>query len=383
MPLPAFLDQFAAVPDPRVDRTKLHGLLDILVIALCAILCGAEGWEDIEEFGRAKETWLREQLDLALPHGIPSHDTFRRVFARINPEAFRRAFLAWTQQLRVKSHGEVIALDGKTLRHSFDTQTGQAPLHMVTAWATQNRLVLAQLPVSQKSNEIPAFPALLSLLDVRDCVVTIDAMGCQKEIARTIIDQGGDYVLALKGNQPTLEEAVQLFFEDGQENGFGPYPVRACRSVEKDHGRIETRPYWLVEAIDWLDGKEAWAGLRSIGRVERKRRVGEESSVEVSYFISSLGGSVGKFAGAVRGHWGIENGEHSILDVTFEEDARRIRRDHAPENLAVLRHVALNLLRRETTLKRGVRGRMKRAGWNEEYLLRVLTGGEPGGERGR
>jgi predicted transposase YbfD/YdcC len=381
MPLPAFLDTFAAVPDPRVDRTKLHSLLDILVISLCAVLCGAEGWEDIEEFGRAKETWLRERLGLALPNGIPSHDTFRRVLARIHPDAFRRAFLAWTGQLRVKSHGEVIALDGKTLRHSFDTLTGQAPLHMVTAWATDNRLVLAQLPVNQKSNEIPAFPALLSLLDVRDCVVTIDAMGCQKEIARQIIDQGGDYLLALKANQPTMEEGVRLFFEDGREHGFGSHPVRGSRSVEKDHGRIETREYWMTEAIDWLDGKEAWAGVRSIGRVERKRRVGEAESVEVSYFISSLAGSVGRFAGAVRGHWGIENQEHYILDVTFEEDGSRIRRENAPENLAVLRHIALNLLQREVTLKRGVKGRMKRAGWDEEYLLRVLAGGERREER--
>ncbi len=275
----------------------------------------------------------------------------------------------------MKPQGEVIALDGKTLRHSFDTETGQAPLHLVSAWATENRLVLAQLPVEAKRNEIPAFPALLSLLDVRECVVTLDAMGCQKEIARQIIDQGGDYVLALKENQAGLEADVRLFFEDGIEHGFGAYPVLGSRSVEKDHGRIETRQSWLVEAIDWLAGKEAWKGLRSIGRVERTWKVGQEQSREVRYFISSVGGSVGKFAEAVRGHWGIENSAHYILDVTFEEDASRIRRENGPANLAVVRHLALNLLKRESTAKRGIKGRVKRAAWDEEYLLRVLTGG--------
>jgi predicted transposase YbfD/YdcC len=375
MPLPPFVDYFAALPDPRVDRTKLHGLLDILVIAVCAVICGAEGWEDIEEFGRAKEPWLREQLGLALQNGIPSPDTFRRVFARLDPEAFRRAFLAWATHLREPHKGEVLALDGKTLRHSFDTETGQAPLHLVTAWATENRLVLAQQPVAGKSNEITAFPALLALLDLHDSIVTIDAMGCQKGIARQIIHQGGDYVLALKENHPNLEEAVRLFFEDAREHGFDPYPVRCCREVEKEHGRLETRQYWLVEAIEWLDGKEAWAGLCSIGMVESQRRLGEKTSVEARYFLCSLSGSVGKFARAVRGHWGIENGEHYILDMTFDEDASRIRREHAPENFAVVRHLALNLVRREATSKRGVKGRVKRAAWDEEYLVRVLTSG--------
>ncbi len=373
MPLPAFVEPFASLPDPRIDRTKRHGLLDILVIALCAVICGAQGWEDIEEFGRAKETWLRQRLGLALPNGIPSHDTFRRVFARLDPEAFGRAFLAWTHQLRVKRKGEVIALDGKTLRHSFDTAAGQAPLHLVSAWASENRLVLGQIKVADKSNEIPAFPALLSLLDIKDCVVTIDAMGCQREIARQIIDQGGDYLLALKENQGTLHEGVRLFFEDAREHGFGAYPARYCRTVEKDHGRIETRQCWMVEAIDWLDGREAWAGLHSIGMVESQRRIGEKTSIEVRYFISSVTRSVGRFARAVRGHWGIENSEHYILDVAFDEDACRIRRENGPENFATLRHIALNHLKREPTTKRGVKARLRKAAWDEEYLLKVLA----------
>jgi predicted transposase YbfD/YdcC len=373
MSVSPFVEHFGALPDPRVDRTKRHLLLDILVIALCAVICGAEGWEDMEAFGRAKEPWLRERLGLALPHGIPSHDTFRRVFARLDPTAFGSAFCAWTQTLRLQTEGEVIALDGKTLRHSFDTAAGAAPIHLVTAWAAQNRLVLGQVPVADKSNEITAFPALLALLDLAGCTVTIDAMGCQKEIARQITEQGGDYVLALKGNQGTLHADVQLFFEDAQEHGFGTIPFRYHQTVEKDHGRIETRRYWLVEQIDWLDGKEHWAGLFSIGKVESRRRIGKETSREVRYFLCSVRRSVRKFARAVRGHWGIENSEHYILDMAFDEDACRIRRDHGPENFATLRHIALNLLRHEPTSRRGVKARLKQAAWDEDYLLHVLA----------
>lgn len=373
MSVSPFVEHFGALPDPRVDRTKRHCLLDLLVIALCAVLCGAEGWEDMEAFGRAKEPWLRERLGLALPNGIPSHDTFRRVFARLDPAAFGRAFFAWTQTLRLQTQGEVIALDGKTLRHSFDTAAGAAPIHLVTAWAATNRLVLGQVKVSDKSNEITAFPVLLALLDLHGCTVTIDAMGCQKDVARQITDQGGEYVLALKGNQGTLHADVRLFFEDAREHGFGTIPFRYHQTVEKDHGRIETRRYWLVEEIDWLDGREHWAGLQSIGMVESQRRIGEATSVEVRYFIRSGKSSVRKFARAVRGHWGIENSEHYILDMAFDEDACRIRREHGPENFATLRHIALNLLRHEPTSRRGVKARLKQAAWDDDYLLRVLA----------
>lgn len=373
MPLSPFVAHFATVPDPRVDRTKKHLLLDLLLIALLAVICGAEGWEDMETFGRAKERFLRERLGLPLPNGIPSHDTFRRVFARLDPQAFGRAFTAWTQTLRLTHDGEILALDGKTLRHSFDTAQGQAPIHLVTAWATNCRLVLAQLSVSDKSNEITAFPALLSLLDLDGCTVTIDAMGCQREIARQIIEQGGDYVLAVKENQPTLLENLRLFFDDVRVNGPGAHPVSAFRSVEKDHGRIETRTYCQTDAIDWLEGKEKWVGLCSIGMVEARRRIGEEESVERRYFISSLPRRVRRLAAAVRGHWGIENQEHYILDVAFREDACRIRRENAPVNLATLRHMALNLLQGEPTSKRGVKARLRQAGWDDDYLLRVLV----------
>jgi predicted transposase YbfD/YdcC len=370
-----FVEHFGSLPDPRVDRTKLHPLLDILVIAVCAVIAGAEGWEDIAEFGRLKERFFRERLGLELPHGIPSPDTFRRVLARVDPDAFGRAFLAWTQTLRVQTKGEILALDGKTLRHSFDTAAGQAAIHLVSAWAAQNRLVLAQVKVDDKSNEITAFPALLALLDLRECTVTIDAMGCQKEIARQIIAQGGDYVLALKGNQGQLFEAVREFFADATPQGFAGIRARHHETTEKDHGRIEKRSYWLVEKIDWLEGQEEWAGLRSIGMAESMRRIGEKVETEQRYFLCSSGGSARQFGRAVRHHWGIENGEHHVLDVSFDEDACRIRRENGAENFATLRHIALNLVRREPTATRGVKARLKRAGWDEEYLLRVLAPG--------
>jgi predicted transposase YbfD/YdcC len=371
-----FVAHFGALPDPRVERTKRHPLLDILVIAVCAVIAGAQGWEDMAEFGRLKEAFFRARLGLTLPHGIPSPDTFRRVIARLDPDAFGRAFLAWTQTLRLQTQGEVIALDGKTLRHSFDTAAGQAPIHLVSAWATKNRLVLAQVKVDDKSNEIPAFPALLAMLDLRGCIVTIDAMGCQKEIARQIIDQEGDYVLALKANQGQLFEDVRLFFADATPGGFAGIPARYHETTEKDHGRIEQRRYWLVEEIGWLDGREEWAGLGSIGRVESTRRIGEKVETEQRYFLCSLEGSARRFGQAVRSHWGIENGEHHVLDLAFDEDACRIRREHGAENFATLRHIALNLARREPTAQRGVKARLRRAGWDEAYLLRVLAPGE-------
>ncbi len=367
-----FVQHFGAVPDPRIDRTKHHRLLDILVIALCAVICGAEGWEDMAAFGRAKEAFLREQLGLALPRGIPCPDTFRRVFARLDPDAFGRAFCAWAAALRLPKRAEGIALDGKVLRHSFDTAAGQTPIHLVTAWATENRLVLGQIKVADKSNEIPAFPALLALLDLRGATATTDAMGCQKAVAKQIIKQEGNYVLGLKGNQETLHDSVRLFFEDARQHGFGSIPYQQYRTVEKDHGRIEVREYWLVTQIDWLEEKEEWDGLQSIGMVESRRRIGEETSVEVRHFINSVT-RVKPFARAVRGHWGIENSEHYILDMAFDEDACRVRRENGPENLATLRHMALNLLRREPTSRRGVKARVRQAGWDEQYLLRVLA----------
>lgn len=375
---------FAILQDPRIDRSKQHSLLDIVVIAFCAMLCGAEGWEDMEDFGKAKQDWLQERLDLELANGIPSDDTFRRLFARLDPEQFGRCFLSFAQSLHTYTRGEVIALDGKAVRHSFDAATGQAAIHLVSAWATESGLALGQVKVDSKSNEITAIPALLKLLDISGCVITIDAMGCQRAIAKQIVDKKGDYVFSLKGNQSTLHDDVKVFFEDARAHDF--YQKNEDRrithgyyeTVEKDHGRIETRRCWMVqgEQLDWLWQKEQWAGLYSIGAVESERRSAEKTTLETRYFISSLRGSVKKFARAVRAHWGIENRLHWTLDMAFGEDACGIWQDHAPENLATLRKMVLNLLRQEKTNKRGLKAKGKRAGWDKDYLLRLLISQE-------
>lgn len=398
-------EHFCDLPDPRVKRTRKHLLIDILVIALCAVIAGAEDFVSIAAFGRINEPWFRERLGLALSNGIPSHDTFTRVFAHLDPKAFEEAFQAWVASLpayQTLKPGEVVGIDGKTLRHSFDTLSGQAPLHLVSAWATSARLSLGMVRTSEKSNEITAIPELLKLLDIAGCLVSIDAMGCQKEIARQIVEQGGDYVLAVKDNQPALHQAVQLFFDHALPRRFEdcPYRVDYHEDVMKDHGRIERRRCWLVELpqdpldrageLAWGDERAAWKGLASIGRVECERTVGlgpqAKTSTEVRYYISTLAskpanlGKPGKkarasrLAYAVRGHWGIENRLHWVLDVAFNEDACRVRKDHAPENLAILRRMALNLLSHEKTAKMGVKNRRLRAGWDLDYLANVLTG---------
>jgi len=380
MSLVPLVSHFTILQDPRVDRTKQHALLDIVVIAFCAVLCGAEGWEDMEDFGKAKQEWLQERLGLQLENGIPGDDTFRRLFARLDPEQFGRCFLSFAQSLHTHTKGEVIALDGKAVRHSFDAATGQAALHLVSAWATESGLALGQVKVDTKSNEITAIPALLKLLDISGCVITIDAMGCQKVIAKQIMDKKADYVLSLKGNQSTLHEDVKLFFEDARAHEFYQKDQERqithgySETVEKDHGRIETRRCWLVQgaALDWLWQKEEWAGLSSIGAVESERRIGEKVTRETRYFISSLRGSVKKFARAVRAHWGIENRLHWALDVAMGEDECGIWQDHAPENLATLRKIALNLLRQEKRNKRGLKAKSKRAAWDNDYLLQIL-----------
>ena len=388
-------EHFACLPDPRVERTRLHALLDILTIALCATICGADGFVEMEAWGRAREGWLKERL--ALVNGIPSHDTFNRLFARLDPEAFQRCFLAWTQALRevlpppTDAPGSAappthVALDGKRLRRSFDRHTGQAALHLVSAWATEQRLVLGQVKVAEGGNEITALPELLRLLDLSGCIVTIDAIGCQRELARQIIAQGGDYLLAVKGNQPALLEDVQLFLDDAAEQQFRGVAHQEHQTFDAEHGRQERRAYFVTGEVDWLrerhqtEGAESWAGLQSIGMVEARRReggVGTPVSVERRYYLSSLPveevGSAQRFAEAVRGHWGIENALHWVLDVAFREDECRVRTDHAPQNLATLRQLAVNLLRQEKTAKVGVKVRRLKAGWDLAYLEKVLA----------
>lgn len=383
-------EYFGSLPDPRVDNGRLlHGLIDILAIALCAMLSGAEGFEAMEEYGQAKQMWLRERLGLSLPHGIPSHDTFRRLFARLDPVAFEGCLVAWTQELHMLTQGEVIALDGKTVRHSFDTATGQRALHLVSAWATEGRVVLAQEAVSTKSNEMTAVPALLQRLDIAGCVVTTDALNTQKPIAAQIIAQKGDYVLALKGNHGSLYDEVRDFFAwmQGRPGGLVTQcPDNQVRH-EWGHGRFEQRRCFClpVSAQDWAQAVAQWPELKTLVCVQSGRRevtrapevapgAQAATSWEARFYLSSLPANAARLQKAVRAHWGIENCLHWVLDVTFEEDASRIRKDHAARNMATLRRLALNLLRKNTLHKKSLKNKRFRAGWDEDYLLGILVG---------
>lgn len=370
----SFQDHFASLSDPRSAHApnQRHELIDMLVLAVCAVICGADGWEDIEEYGKAHAEWFAQVLDL--PHGIPGHDTFRRVLSRLDPEELTQCFIAWTGALSDLCGGAIVAIDGKTLRHSFDRAASKTAIHMVSAWANANRLVLGQVKVDDKSNEITAIPKLIKMLGLAGATVTIDAMGCQKEIAKVITDQEADYVLALKENHPTLYADVTLFFKDGQATEFAEIDHEHHETVDGDHGRIETRHYWITSDIEWLGAKVSWPNLQSIGMVESRREIGDKVEIETRYFLTSLPCDGARFAQAVRQHWGIENSLHWVLDVSFDEDACRIRKDKGAQTFSVLRHIALNLLRRESSHKRGIKARRKRAGWDRGYLLQVLTG---------
>jgi predicted transposase YbfD/YdcC len=361
---------FGKLEDPRVDRTKLHLLSDILTIAICAVICDADGWVDVENYGISKHAWLTSFL--ALPNGIPSHDTFGRVFARIDPIQFQHCFIRWMREIYRVTHGEVVPIDGKTLRHSFDTEIGLSPIHMVSAWATSNRLVLGQLKVAEKSNEITAIPELLKMLDIAGCIVTIDAIGCQKSIAHQIIEQHGDYVLALKANQEILYTDVCTLLD--QLIATGDADLDYYETVDHNHGRSELRRYWTTSRLDTLRTRASWDRLQTVGVVQAERSTKGEMTTERRYYILSLPNNAKAFGNAVRSHWQIENAVHWVLDIAFREDECRIRMDHGPENFAVLRHIALNLLRQETTFQGSIKSKRHRAGWNDSYLKKVLQG---------
>jgi predicted transposase YbfD/YdcC len=355
------------LPDPRVERTKLHRLEDILVIAICALLCGADSFEDMEVFGDAKEEWFRTFLEL--PHGIPSHDTFNRLFAALDPEQFLDSFMKWTQSLRKAVPQEIVALDGKALRRALNQ--GQTAKMIVNAWAADNGLVLGQQKVEDKSNEITAVPELLRRLELAGCIVTLDAMGCQKEIAREIHEADADYVLALKGNQGTAFAEIKQYLDaaiERREKGLG-----FVEKLDKGHGRLETRRYWQSGQLEWFADRDQWENLRSVGVVESVREIGPQRSVERRYYLSSLPVEIETFAKAVRSHWLIENQLHWVLDVHFREDQSRARNKHAAQNLATLRRWALNLIKADQQKKkRSLKGRQKAAGWDNRYLLHLL-----------
>jgi predicted transposase YbfD/YdcC len=370
-PLQQFATHFENLTDPRVDRTRRHVLQDILVIALCAMIANANTWVDIERYGITKLDFLRRFLKL--PNGIPSHDTFSRVFAMLDPAALLVCLHNWLNDLREKLGGKHVAIDGKTLRRSHDGEVRPNALHLVSAWATEARLFLGQLAVDQKSNEITAIPQLLQLLDIEGDTVTIDAMGCQKDIAKTIVDKKANYVLQVKDNQPTLREAISATFIALADDDYTEPSLRRFRTVDRDHGREETREYFIVDLPAEFPGADDWTDLKSIGMVLRTRKEGDRISEEVAYYITSLGAQVKAFARAVRGHWAIETTLHWSLDVTFSEDQSRVRKDRGPENLGMLRRLVVSILQQDTSCKASLRGKRLIAGWNDEALLKILA----------
>lgn len=360
----AFGACWESLEDPRTGNARLHDLHDLLMIALCSVICGGENAMDMAMFAKAKEPLLRGFL--RLPNGVPSHDTFSRLFRLLDPEAFGAAFqrfmLAFSQQCR-----GVIAIDGKVLRRSHDRASGKSALHMVSAWGCEQRMVLGQIATDEKSNEITAVPKLLAMLSLKGTIVTVDALNCQRAIAQQIVDQGGDFALALKGNQGTLHDDVRLFLDDPHRGGG-----LTGRTVDADHGRIETRTATVATDISWLQEDHHWPGLKAIGKVERIRETADKTSRETAYYLLSTALTGERFLEVVRAHWGVENQLHWRLDVVMNEDQQRARLDNGPNNLAVLRHMALNVIQKESS-KGSLRGKLKRAAWDESYLHTLLA----------
>ena len=369
------LKYFEKIEDPRNTnhRNYRHKLTDILALTLLATLSGADDWEEIQTFGGANEEWLKEYFDFG--NGIPSHDTLSRVFQLLDPQHLQTAFQQWIQSI-CKHKKDFISIDGKTLRHSYDKGGGRGAIHMISAWSSRNQMVFGQIKTAEKSNEITATPKLLKILDLTDCVISIDAMGCQTAIAETIIKGKGDYVLAIKGNQKGLYEQIEDFFEIAEQGSYkGIDHNHQIDSPNKDHGRIEERRYTLCPLPDYFTHVKHWKGLSGIGQVERVRHIKGETTKEVSYYILSFYQDVQQFAKSVRSHWQIENSLHWSLDMAFREDDSRIKKDNSPENMAIIRHMTLNMLKNEKTYKQGIKAKRKRAAWDKEFRLKALISG--------
>jgi len=373
-PTAAIESYFSELTDPRVVGRSRHKLIDIMVIGICTVICGGDDYEAMEAFGKAKEKWFRTFLEL--PSGIPSHDTFWRVLGALDPEQFQACFLSWMSAISTQTEGEIVALDGKQLRRSHDKTCGKSAIYMVSAWATSNRLVLGQVKVDEKSNEITAIPELLRRLDISGCLITIDAMGCQVDIADLIIENGGDYLFSLKGNQSNLHEDVILLFDDLEESGFTAFAYDHSKTIDKGHGRIEIRHCWTIsdpELLRFLRGASRFRDIQTVVRVRSERRIDGVASVEDRHFIGSATAKASQALRASRTHWQIENALHWVLDIAFREDESRIRKGHGAQNFALLRHIALNALKRETSVKLGIKNKRLKAGWDENYLLKVLA----------